>query len=364
MNTALGNELFLGILLGLYIQVFLLGIIIILGSRWKIRSVILGCFCYIMASSTLYNIFWPTLNHSFIANLFLAGFKDMFVGPLLFLYIILLGKIANVKQLLVWHLTIPTLMTLGYLTLKFGLSNFYFQNYAVIGTGFLVARTLSFLFYIIFMWLEKKKIELVIPSLLKKYLIYFYLVLGYFFLTSVLDVLSIYVVGWGQGTYQWLNTYVYTPMGFLIYFFTLIFAISEHNGLKNFFIPKSPYISQEVAYNRNEIETMLEQKLISSRAFKDPYLTTKKAAKLLSVNPAVLIEYIRIHHNQSFNEFLANLRLEEFKKICRDKNHENLSISGMAYEAGFKSKATFYRMFKQQMGISPGAFIAQQKGTD
>jgi len=359
MNTALGNELYLGIILGLYLQVFLLGIIIILGSRWKTRSILLGCFCYVMASSTLYNIFWPTLNHSFLGNLFLAGFKDTYLGPFLFLYIVLLGKPSNVKRLLLWHLTLPTLVTLGYLALKFGFRNYYLSNYAYVGTGFLIIRTLSFLFYLIFIWIERGQMELVIPTLRKKYIIFFYLILGYFFLTSSMDILSIFVPEWGKGTYQWLNTYIYTPMGFLIYFSTLVFAVSEHNGLKNFFIPKSPFISKEVAHRKSEIETLLQQRLIVSKRYKDPYLTTRKAAKLLTIDHDVLMEYFRLHRNQSFNEFLVGLRLEEFKKICENQDNSNLSISGIAYEAGFKSKATFYRTFKKEMGISPGTYMTR-----
>ncbi|MEO0571954.1 MAG: AraC family transcriptional regulator [Bacteroidota bacterium] len=359
MNTAIGDNLYLGVLLGLYIQVFLLGIIIVLGSRGKTRIVILGSFCYLMAASTLYNIFWPTFNTSFIANFFLAGFKDTYLGPILFLYIILLSQPKNRKRLILGHLIFPTMVTCTYLVFKFGFGPYYPQHYARLATFFLIIKTFSFLFYIVLMWMNRHKMEMVIPSLRKKYFVFFYLIMTYAFVTSVMSILSVYIE-WFAGAFEKLNTFVYAPMGFITYFITIIFAISENNYLKNFFILKSPYISKEVVEMKTELGLSLEGKLLSSKGYKDPYLSTKKVAKLLGVHQDILVEYIRIHHKKSFNEFLTDLRIEEFKRICGDQNHKNLSISGMAYEAGFKSKATFYRLFKQRVGISPGTFIAQK----
>ena len=360
MNTALGDNLYLGVLLGLYIQVFLLGIIIILGSRGKVRIILLGCFCYLMAASTLYNIFWPTLNHSFVANFFLAGFKDTYFGPILFLYILLLSRPKNKKRLVFLHLLFPTLVSCIYLTLKFGIKEYYLQNFASLATFFLILKTLSFLFYLVYMWIERKRVDMVIPSLRKKYFVFFYLIMTYFFLTSVMSIISVYWVGWDEEFFQKINTFVYAPLGFLIYFLTVIFAISENNSLKNFFIPKSPYLSKNVIAKREEIDSALKERLIQEKLYKNPYIGPKEVAQLLAVRKEVLIEYLRMEYQQSFNEFLTHLRLEEFKRICDSGDFTNLSISGLAYEVGFKSRATFYRIFKQKVGVSPGVYLQQK----
>ena len=49
-------------------------------------------------------------------------------------------------------------------------------------------------------------------------------------------------------------------------------------------------------------------------------------------------------------------RVQEFKRRLTDPEYQHLSLEGLAYEAGFRSKATFNRAFKKLERMTPGEF--------
>ena len=67
------------------------------------------------------------------------------------------------------------------------------------------------------------------------------------------------------------------------------------------------------------------------------------------------------YENKGFNEFVNTYRIEEVKKYLLQNDFSNLTISGMALEAGFNSQATFQRVFKKLEGMTPTEFLALYK---
>lgn len=60
---------------------------------------------------------------------------------------------------------------------------------------------------------------------------------------------------------------------------------------------------------------------------------------------------------QSFTDFVNNYRVEEFKTLLKDKKYKNFSILALAFEVGFKSKATFNSSFKKFTKQTPSEYI-------
>ncbi len=58
--------------------------------------------------------------------------------------------------------------------------------------------------------------------------------------------------------------------------------------------------------------------------------------------------------NQTPNDFLKNIRLEQAKKLLLDSN---LNINEIAYSTGFSSPKYFRECFKKQYGESPSDFL-------
>jgi AraC-like DNA-binding protein len=53
-------------------------------------------------------------------------------------------------------------------------------------------------------------------------------------------------------------------------------------------------------------------------------------------------------------------RVQQVQEKLVAQSHENLTIYGIALEAGFNSQATFQRAFKNITGTSPREFMNQQ----
>jgi AraC-like DNA-binding protein len=50
-------------------------------------------------------------------------------------------------------------------------------------------------------------------------------------------------------------------------------------------------------------------------------------------------------------------RVEEVKKRLGNLKYEHLSLTGIAFDCGFNSEASFYRIFRQQTGYSPKSYL-------
>ena len=104
------------------------------------------------------------------------------------------------------------------------------------------------------------------------------------------------------------------------------------------------------------LEAFTEQAL-----YLDPGIKVESAAKKLAVSKAVLSKTFSETEEGSFNDFLNRCRLDHFMQLVAEEAYVKLSIMGMAESAGFKSKATFNRIFKARVGMTPSAFIEKQR---
>ncbi len=110
--------------------------------------------------------------------------------------------------------------------------------------------------------------------------------------------------------------------------------------------------SIEIKQHISKINTVLTTKEL----FLDEDLTLNKLAKETSLSDKKLSAIINQEMNTSFYDLINSYRLEEFKKRVISKEFDNLTILGIAYDCGFKTKSTFNRLFKLQIGISPSEF--------
>ncbi|HEY7772940.1 MAG TPA: helix-turn-helix domain-containing protein [Marinagarivorans sp.] len=67
---------------------------------------------------------------------------------------------------------------------------------------------------------------------------------------------------------------------------------------------------------------------------------------------------LAINHcaHKNFHEYLNGFRIEESKRLLSDSSQAHLTILAVAEYAGFNSKATFNRVFKQSLNTTPTAY--------
>jgi len=105
----------------------------------------------------------------------------------------------------------------------------------------------------------------------------------------------------------------------------------------------------------------LELHMETEKPYLDCTLTLTDLGSRLRITKHQISQVINSEFEVNFYEFVNNYRIEEFKKQSLHPSNEHLSIVGIAFEAGFNSKATFNQVFKKKEGMTPSEFVKQQK---
>jgi AraC-like DNA-binding protein len=113
--------------------------------------------------------------------------------------------------------------------------------------------------------------------------------------------------------------------------------------------------------NSNPIIEKLLQFMEKEKPYLDQELNIGFIANQLNIHVHKLSRLINDEIGKNFFEFVNEYRVEEFKRLATNPKNKHISILGLAMEAGFNSKATFYRFFKSKTGLTPSEFMESYK---
>ncbi len=138
-----------------------------------------------------------------------------------------------------------------------------------------------------------------------------------------------------------------------------IYMVKE--GLEALEIPEK----KEIRYKKsslhpeqaNEIHERMTTFLQNEKPFKDSALSLDTLSELLEVHPNYLSEVINSMENKNFNEYINEMRIEEFISLATDPKNQRFTYLSIAYDCGFNSKASFHRNFKKIKGATPKEFL-------
>lgn len=100
----------------------------------------------------------------------------------------------------------------------------------------------------------------------------------------------------------------------------------------------------------------LDQMITAKQWFLKPRLTLNDVSQLSGLQIREISRAINLVTEKSFNEYINHYRVEF---VCRLLSTEpNRSLSAIAADAGFSSKASFNKVFKQLVGVTPSAYKA------
>lgn len=120
---------------------------------------------------------------------------------------------------------------------------------------------------------------------------------------------------------------------------------------------KNEEISQKLMYKRELITAYIKKE----KPYLDPDITLVTLAKQLEMSREDLSEVINKGFDLKFNDFINRYRIEAIKQMLSENKQAELSLTGIAFECGFNSKATFNRVFKKMTQLSPSDFINNLK---
>ncbi len=91
-----------------------------------------------------------------------------------------------------------------------------------------------------------------------------------------------------------------------------------------------------------------------------PYLKDDLTLSILAtqtkLSNAHLSQVLNQHFQLNFYDFVNQYRIEESKEMLLSSAYDKLSVLGIAFDCGFKSKSSFNRYFKKYNGMSPSEF--------
>lgn len=93
--------------------------------------------------------------------------------------------------------------------------------------------------------------------------------------------------------------------------------------------------------------------------YQDPELSLSTLAEKVGLHPNELSRIINTVFKKSFNDFINQYRVMEAARKMQDPANDNITLLSIGFEAGFNSKTTFNRIFKQMTGKSPTEYKNQ-----
>ncbi len=116
--------------------------------------------------------------------------------------------------------------------------------------------------------------------------------------------------------------------------------------------------SAEVEALKERLETVMKEQ----KPYLQSNLTLQGLAQVLGIKEKELSELLNAGFSSNFYNYINEYRIEEVKKLLLDPEKQHLSNYGIAQEAGFSSKSSFFGLFKKHLGMTPGAYKKQFQG--
>ncbi|MEM6685735.1 MAG: helix-turn-helix transcriptional regulator [Bacteroidota bacterium] len=144
---------------------------------------------------------------------------------------------------------------------------------------------------------------------------------------------------------------VYIPLIVLLYWlgingYIISFKTYKKNG-------KHQEISEATV---QQTISKLEDAMTAKKLFLNPSLKLSDVVQEINIPQKIISSVLNQHIHKSFNEYVNTYRVEAFKSRLLATNDTNLTITGIAFECGFNSQATFQRVFKSITNQSPSEF--------
>lgn len=119
-------------------------------------------------------------------------------------------------------------------------------------------------------------------------------------------------------------------------------------------------IKSESTIEFDTIKNLIIHALETDKLYLNAQLSIKELARHINVPVASVSATINYCFQINFRNLINGYRVDEVKK-CLNNPPSHLSVLGIALDCGFNSEASFYRIFRQQTGLSPNDYIQKHK---
>ena len=110
---------------------------------------------------------------------------------------------------------------------------------------------------------------------------------------------------------------------------------------------------------KREYRSRIEAHMQAQQPFRRKGYGIKDLAVETGIPPHQVSAFINQEYRMNFSDFLNNYRVEYIKARMTRLDWRQLTLEGLALEAGFSNRTTFFRAFVKLTGHSPSEYLAQ-----
>ncbi len=119
---------------------------------------------------------------------------------------------------------------------------------------------------------------------------------------------------------------------------------------------KSTLESKQLASIFEKVKLVLE----TQQLFLKNDLTLTQLSAAAEIPRHQVSQAINSCYSGNFFDLINDYRIQAFKQLASLPQKKHLSLLGIAQEAGFNSKASFYSVFKKKTGMTPSEYLENQ----
>lgn len=110
---------------------------------------------------------------------------------------------------------------------------------------------------------------------------------------------------------------------------------------------------------KKEYSQKLKQYFAEQKPFLNPDLTINDVANTMGISSKYLSQIINESLHKNFYDFINSHRIEEAKKMLKNKQDSEKTVLEILYDSGFNSKSAFNTAFKKHTGYTPTQYRKQ-----
>ncbi|MEO0570162.1 MAG: AraC family transcriptional regulator [Bacteroidota bacterium] len=342
-------------------------------------ALILLIMCYHRTTYTLgfmgwYDTFRATKINYYLVNL------GMLLAPLIYFYVkSVLQPNFRLRRNHLWHFLpwilffVTKMVILGYDASQPGFAdnqngylviNFQWKYLNPVVSFFSAAQMLLYLAFSFQLYYRyKNEIQQFFSNLTKKELSWIFTVLLVYSFLFVYGLVQFFIndivveLSWTQKWWiEFLSAVTLLYLGVKGYFTDFGFlkdfesdTVASNTGIKG-----APAADASELNNR---KSTLEKLFSEEQLFLDPELNLAQLSERLQMNRTEVSEIINAGFGKNFNDFVNTYRIDQFKQRLQQGDNKRLSLVGLAFDCGFNSKATFNRVFKKEVNLTPTEYL-------
>ncbi|GAB5474991.1 MAG: hypothetical protein Mars2KO_30900 [Maribacter sp.] len=139
----------------------------------------------------------------------------------------------------------------------------------------------------------------------------------------------------------------------------------DKNGAVNISSGKEPEENSQVTPYKNssltpstrqEFKKKILDFMESEKPYLNPNLNQSDLAGQIGISTHHFSEVLHYSFEQNFYNFMNSYRVIEAQKLMKSINYKDVKLIAIAFDSGFKSKTSFFRVFKKHTGQTPSEF--------